>query len=147
MAHKHHLNWAHPNSRIYGILLQHTSSCKHHSVNHQGCFRNPTDDTAPGITTRAATLPPTDHDLLEVPERQAPRLNSEVLAALIRSHLEWVARGTPRRAVGGSIVLLPEDAAKLAEEIAYHETTGRIMPRARRQNTVNPHIPYRKKPP
>jgi hypothetical protein len=24
--------------------------------------KHPTDDTAPGITTRAATLPPTDHD-------------------------------------------------------------------------------------
>jgi hypothetical protein len=34
---------------------------------------------------------------------------------------------------------------KLTEEIAYHETTGRIMPRARRQNTVNPRIRYRKK--
>ena len=85
-------------------------------------------------------------DLLEVPERPSTRLNNEVLAALIRRHLEWVARDTPRRAVGCSVVLLPEDEAKLTEEITYHETTGRIMPRARWQNTVNPRIPCRKKP-
>jgi hypothetical protein len=84
--------------------------------------------------------------LLEVPERPAPRLNSEILAALLRRHLEWVARDTPRRAVGCSVVLLPEDEAKLKQEIAYHEATGRIMPGAKRQNTVNPRIFYRKKP-
>ena len=85
-------------------------------------------------------------DLLEIPERPATRLNNELLAALIRRHLEWVARDTPRRAVGCSVILLPESEEKLLEEIAYHEATGRIMPRARRQNTVNPRIPYRKKP-
>lgn len=85
-------------------------------------------------------------DLLEVPERPATRLSNEVLAALIRRHLEWVARDTPRRAVGCSVVLLPADEAKLTEEIAYQETTGRIMPRARRQSTVNPRIRYRRKP-
>ncbi len=81
-------------------------------------------------------------NLLEIPDRPAPQLNSEVLAALIRRHLEWVAQDAPRRAVGCSVVLLPEDEGKLMEEIAYHEATGRIMPRARRQNTVNPRIPY-----
>ena len=65
---------------------------------------------------------------------------------LIRRHLAGAARDTPRRAVGCSVVLLPEDEAKLTEEITYHETTGRIMPRASRRNTVNPRIPYRRKP-
>lgn len=86
-------------------------------------------------------------DLLEIPKRTTPQLNSEVLAALIRRHLEWVVRDTPRRAVGCSVVLLPEDEAKLTEEIAYHEATGRIMPRARRQNTVNPRIHITGSPP
>ena len=85
-------------------------------------------------------------DLLEVPERPAPRLTGEVLAALIRRHLEWMARDTPRRAVGCSVILLPEDDAKLTDEIAYHATTGHIMPRARRRNTLSPRIPYRRKP-
>ena len=95
----------------------------------------------------AARLPKvTDSGLLSLsksPIAPAPQVKSEVLAALIRRHLEWVARDTPRRAVGCSVVLLPDDEAKLTEEIAYHETTGHIMPRARRQNTVNPRIPYR----
>jgi|GEM_PF-3891275 len=59
---------------------------------------------------------------------------------------EQVARDTPRRAVGCSVVLLLEDEGKLIEETAYHEPTGRIMPRARRRNTVNPRIWYRRKP-
>jgi len=82
-------------------------------------------------------------DLLEIPERPSPRLNSKVLAGLIRGHLQWVARDTPRRAVGCSVIVLPEDEESLMEEIAYLEGKGRIMPRARRQNTVNPRIPYR----
>jgi len=111
------------------------------------------DDDAPPImeitTFREQGTPGGRHwqaDLLEISERPAPRLNSDVLGALIRRHLEWVARDRPRRAVGCSVVLLPEDEAELTEEIAYHEATGRIMPRARRQNTVNPRIPYRRKP-
>lgn len=36
--------------------------------------------------------------------------------------------------------------ADLLEEIAYHETMGRIMPRARRHSTVSPRIAYRKNP-
>ena len=110
------------------------------------------DEDAPPImeitTFREEGTPGGRHwqaDLLEIPERSATRLSNEVLAALIRRHLEWVARDTPRRAVGCSVVLLPEDEAKLTEEIAYHEATGRIMPRARRQNTVNPRIRYRHK--
>lgn len=82
-------------------------------------------------------------NLLEIPEGPAPQLNSEVLAALIRRHLEWVARDTPRRAVGCSVVLLPEDEGKLMEEISHYEASVRIMPRARRQNTVNPRLRFR----
>ena len=82
-------------------------------------------------------------DLLEIPECPAPRLNSEVLASLIRRHLEWVARDAPRRAVGCSVVLLPEDEGKLMEEIAYHKATGRVMPRARLRNRTNPRMKYR----
>ena len=82
-------------------------------------------------------------NLLEIPERPAPKLNSEVVAALIRRHLEWVARDTPRRPVGCSVVLLPEDESKLLEEIAHHEATGRLMPRAELGNRTNPRIKYR----
>ena len=53
--------------------------------------------------------------LSKSPSAPAPRLNNEVLGSLIRRHLEWVARDTPRRAVGCSVVLLPEDEGKLME--------------------------------
>lgn len=58
----------------------------------------------------------------------------------------YVARDTPRRAVGCGVVLLPEDESKLLEEISRYQSTSRITPRAKRQNTVNPRILYRKKP-
>jgi len=43
----------------------------------------------------------------------APQVKSEVLSALIRRHMAGVAQDTPRRAVGYSVVLLPEDEGKL----------------------------------
>ena len=74
----------------------------------------------------------------------APRLNSEALASLTRRRLAWVVRDTPRRAVGCSIAPLPEGEAKLMEEVAYHEATGRVMPRARLRNRTNPRMEYRR---
>lgn len=111
------------------------------------------DDDAPPVmeitTFREEGTPGGRHwlaDVLEIPEAPSSQLRSEVLAGLVRSHLEWVARDTPRRAIGCSVVLLPEDESKLLEEISHYESTGHVMPRAKRQNTTNPRIRYRKKP-
>ena len=115
-------------SQMINIVKWHDAVNRHHA--HQ--LRAVADTSSPTLS-KSPTAP-------------APQLNSDLLAALISRHPEWVARDTPRRAVGCSVVLLPEEEAKLTEEIAYHEATRRIMPRARRQNTVNPRIPYRRKP-
>ena len=77
---------------------------------------------------------------LTLSESPAPQLNSDQPPP----GMGGPGHATPGR--GCSVVLLPEDETKLTEKIAYHEATGRIMPRARRRNTVNPRIPYPRKP-
>ena len=82
-------------------------------------------------------------NVLDIPEQPTPARNDDVIVRLVRRHLAWVGRDTPRRAIGCSVILLPESEEKLREEIADYETTGSLKPRAKRQDTVNPRVRYR----
>ena len=85
-------------------------------------------------------------EVLDMPEKPVQRTSAGAVARTIRRHLLWAAKDSPRRAIGCSVILLPESEEKLREEIIHYETTGHIEARATRQDTVSPRIRYREKP-
>lgn len=83
-------------------------------------------------------------EALDAPDKPVPRRSAGAVVRAIRRHLTWVGKDTPRRAIGCSVILLPDKDDALREEIACYETTGEIMLRARLRNRVNPRLRYRR---
>jgi hypothetical protein len=82
-------------------------------------------------------------ELLDTPEKAAPRRSPREVVGAIWRHVAWVARDSHRRALGCSTILLPEGDEALLKEITYWRTNGRVMPRAKWDGTVNPRQRYR----
>ena len=63
-------------------------------------------------------------EALDMPDVPSRRRSRSAVIQNVHDHLEWAARDSTRRAVGCSLVLLPEDEASLQDEIAEYEATA-----------------------
>ena len=75
-------------------------------------------DLAEAVLLPGTVAPLTLLGAKRIARTTARRLNNAVLEALVRRYLKWVARDAPRRAVGCSVILLPQSERKLIGEIA-----------------------------
>ena len=78
-------------------------------------------------------------EALDMPERRTARRTPGAAVRSLEKHLRWAVKDSPRRAIGCSVVLLPEDEKAMRKEIAEYEATGRLQRVTMRQDRVNPH--------